>query len=158
MQFEGNWLLHCSLSTLWGPFLTNQHTSLRDHSISWLFSGVKKTDCPITSLMHSVTFSFVKCKRINDVVILLSTKKFCRPVGIFSFPVDLVAHSFFPYSMTRQQQDKNPSQRLWWDVSKNYLWTRFTVGWIWLDRLLEFRLLQGTAFISWDIALCNPFL
>lgn len=42
---------------------------------------------------------------------LLSTKSYkvlYRPVGFYSFPVDLIACSFFPYLMTRQYQNKNP--------------------------------------------------
>lgn len=81
-------------------------------SVSWLFPGAKKTDCPVTSLMHSVTFSFCQMqKNIKMWLSIIKKKKmklFCRPVGVYSFPVDFISHSFFSYSMMSQQQDKSP--------------------------------------------------
>lgn len=82
------------------------------HSVSWLFSGVKKTDYPITSPMHSVMFSFVKCKRINNIVIYYQEKNklFCRPVGIYSFPVYLIPFNpqFLPLFSDRTTARQKP--------------------------------------------------
>lgn len=51
-------------------------------SVSWLFPGVKKTDCPITSLMHSVTFSFCQMqKNIKMWLSIIKKKKWSFSAG-----------------------------------------------------------------------------